>query len=767
VPLLSPLMIEYIPIAPQAVFACGCVCVRSGTSKVFMSEIIESKSGKKWSIPTLTAGQVSEVSAIADALHLQPTVAALLHRRGYRTPEDARQFLCMECEMLQDPFLLKGIDEAVARIRQAIERKEKILIYGDYDVDGVTSVCTAYLYLHSKGAEVYYFIPTRGGDGHGVSKATVKDLSEKGISLIITVDTGITAVEEVEYAKTLGIDFVITDHHECLEELPGAVSIVNPHQPDCHYPFLDLAGVGVLFKVICAMEHRMTGDPLGVCVRRLCDEYADLVAIGTIADVMPIRGENRLIVAYGLHLMQKPRRIGMEALIEAASRRPERRGDGTPFPFRRPQITSGYIGYTIAPRINAAGRILSASIAAALFLTDSQTEAEKLAAMLCTANKQRQDEENMIVKEAYQQIEELHWDVQKDPFLVLTSDFWHPGVIGIVASRLTEHYGVPSILISFEGCDPDAHSDEDMGKGSGRSIKGINLVDALSTCASVLPKFGGHELAAGLSIRRGDVSLLRESVCAFAREMLEKAPVENIVEADAELSCRDITMELAQQLQRLEPFGAGNPVPLFVMRNVKIKEITPVTGGKHSKLIVGGDGVSLTAMYFSHSPAAVGLFQGDYADLLFSVDINEFNGRRTVQLIVRDLRQADIQKEMDDRMRARFEEIWAGARFDKAEDVVPCREDFAAVYRYMRYCRSLGIDYLTHHGILLNMERHYAEGSINFIKLKYIIRILQEMNVLGIEEVMPECYCFQFRFNDTKVDLEKSNILRKLRSQQN
>lgn len=730
-----------------------------------MSESIETKNGRKWVISPLSAKDSAAVRAIADGLGLHPTVAALLYRRGYQTPDAARQFLCMECEMLHDPFRLAGVGTAIERIRRAIEGKEKILIYGDYDVDGVTSVCTAYLYLRSKGAEVYYFIPTRGGDGHGVSCGAITTFAEKGISLVITVDTGITATDEVAFAKEQGIDFVITDHHECLDTLPDAVAIVNPHRPDCAYPFKELAGVGVLFKLICAYECHTTGDPLGACVRRLCDEYADLVAIGTIADVMPIRDENRLIVAYGLHLLQKQRRVGIEALIMAASRRPEKRADGTPFPYRRPQITSGYIGYTIAPRINAAGRILSASIAAQLFLSEDMQEATRLAEMLCVANRQRQDEENLIAKEANEMIEQAGYDLAKDPFIVLCSDFWHPGVIGIVASRMTEKYGVPSILISFEGCDPDAHSDNDMGKGSGRSIKGVNLVDALCTCSDILPKFGGHELAAGLSIRRGDVSRLRASLCDYARKLMAEMPFENAVEADAELSVEDITMELAQQLQRLEPFGAGNPVPLFVVRNVRIKEMTPITGGKHTKLVIGLDGASATAMYFSHSPASLGLFQGDYADLLFSLDINEYNGRRNVQMIVRDIRQADIQQEMDDRMRARFEEIWAGARFDPAEDVLPGRDDFAAVYRYMRDCTRRGIDFLTHHTILLNVERHYGK-PINFIKLKYIIRILQELNILGIEEIRPECYSIQLRYTDKKTDLEKSNLLRKLRSQQ-
>ncbi|MBQ8174788.1 MAG: single-stranded-DNA-specific exonuclease RecJ [Clostridia bacterium] len=704
----------------------------------------------------------TDAARLGQELGVSPVLARLLCCRDYRDPEAARSFIRMESELLHNPFHMKDVEKAINRIRRAIRLHEKITIYGDYDVDGVTAVCTLYLYLKRRGADVDYYIPNRIGEGYGVSRIAIDNLAAAGTALIVTVDTGITAVSEIAYAKSLGIDVVVTDHHECQSKLPKADAVVNPHRPDCPYPFKELAGVGVVFKLICAYEESETGDRRSVCVRRMCEEYADLVAIGTIADVMPIRDENRLIVSFGLHRMESARRPGLLALMEAGAVRPDGRAEKSR-DKRQQKITSGYIGYTLAPRINAAGRIRSAARAVELFLARDQKEAEPIARELCEANRERQEEENRIAEEAYRRIES-DATLAGDPVLVIENDHWHHGVIGIVSSRITERYGLPSILVSFEGCDSDMHLDSDVGKGSGRSVKGMNLVDALVHCSDHLVKFGGHELAAGLSVTRGELSAFREKINEYAREHLSDEALIPTVEADCVLRCEDISMTLAEELRILEPYGTGNPVPAFVLRDARIFESVPISGGKHTRLVLGDGKHTFTAMCFSRSQAQMNLFIGDSVDVLFNLDINEYNGRRSVQLIVRDIRLCEQARRADLDERARFAEIWAGGSFTAEENILPAREDFAAVYNLV--CRNVraGCDTLSHRALLVKLQAA-GKGDIGYIKLKIIIRVLQELNLMGIEEVGDENYCFAVHFSDKKTDLEKSTWLHRLRSQ--
>ena len=379
------------------------------------------------------------VSAISKELGINPIIAKLLYNRGYQDPTSATSFVRMENEMLRNPFDMADMMKGVQRIKKALDNKEKITVYGDYDVDGVTSVCTLYLYLKSLGANVEYYIPNRSGEGYGVSVGAIDSIKEAGTKLIITVDTGITANEEVAYAKSVGVDFLITDHHECRLDLPEASAVINPHRPDCKYPFKELAGVGVVFKLICAYEEFRSGDTRMKSTLRIIKEYADLVAIGTIADVMPIKEENRIIVKYGLNMIENTNRVGLAALIDvSANKQDSRHADrfDRNRKKRRTKITSSFIGFTLAPRINAAGRVRSATIAVELFLSDKYSDAVKIAEQLCSANKERQAEENKIMQEAYDKIETL--DIKNNPVIVLNADDWHHGVIGIVSSRITE-----------------------------------------------------------------------------------------------------------------------------------------------------------------------------------------------------------------------------------------------------------------------------------------------------------------------------------------
>ena len=718
---------------------------------------------KKWIIKSVsTPESEAAVREISDGLGLHPVVARLLYNRGYQDIPSAKSFLYMESEILCNPFDMLGIDAAVDRIYRAVESGELITIYGDYDVDGVTSVCTLYLYLQSIGARVNYYIPNRNGEGYGVSVPAIAAIKEAGSTLIITVDTGITANDEIEYARSIGVDVVVTDHHECRSDLPRAVAVVNPHQPNCPYPFKELAGVGVVFKLVCAYEERVFKKSRFKAAEKIFSEYADLVAIGTIADVMPIKAENRIIVSYGLKMIDNSKRTGLIALIEAASSKSD--SGKSDRRHRKSKVTSGYIGYTIAPRINAAGRIKSAGMAVELFLASDYKRAFEIAESLCRANKERQAEENKIMQEAYKKIEQM--DVENTPVIVLDADNWHHGVIGIVASRITEKYCKPSILISFDGGMGDEPSPDDAGKGSGRSVKGINLVDALVHCSDHLLKYGGHELAAGLSVKRGELENFKRKINEYATACLEDNEIIPVFETDFEISFSDANLVLAEQLQKLEPYGVGNPVPAFIMRGVTVSEIAGVSDNKHTRFTFSDGKNFVSAMYFSNSPASTGIFVGDTVDILFNMDINDWMGRKSLQIIIRDIIVATSQKSVCEQEEQRFEEIRSGADFTAEENVLPNREDFAVVYTYMLNSYRAGNDTLKHREITSKLSYSKNGTNIGYIKLKFIIMILKELNIVGIEEPEREVYKISIHYSSSKTDLEKSNLLRKLRSQQ-
>ena len=723
---------------------------------------IKEKKEKNWLIKSTDTQEFnSAVSDIASGLGINPIVAKLLYNRGYTDVASAKAFVYMESEMLMNPFKMKDMEKGIEGIRAAIARGERITVYGDYDVDGVTSVCTLYLYLKSLGAKVDYYIPNRAGEGYGVSAPAIDSIKENGSTLVITVDTGTTAVEEVEYAKSIGVNFIITDHHECRSDLPEALAVINPHRPDCEYPFKELAGVGVVFKLICAYEERVLGKSRIDAAKRIFSLYADLVAIGTIADVMPIKEENRIIVRYGLSMIEKTERIGLAALIEAASAKND--AQRSVQRKKKVKITSGYIGYTIAPRINAAGRIKEASLAVELFLSNDKTRAREIAEELCRTNKDRQAEENKIMQEAYQKIEQH--DIERDPVIVLDADNWHHGVIGIVASRITEKYTRPAILVSFEGNESEIPSPDDVGKGSGRSIKGMNLVDALCYCSDHLVKFGGHELAAGLSVTRGELDNFRRLINEYARKNLSEADMVQTVEADCELDFSDVNLGLAKGIQLLEPYGVSNPIPGFVLRGVTVNDITGISEGKHTRLSLGNGRYTLSAMYFSNSPDSLGIYVGDKVDVLFNLDVNEWGGRESAQVIIRDIKPSVTEKERHRNERARFEEIKNGAAFTAEENILPDRDDFAAVYRLIQNLVRMDTDVLKHRDIISRLKASDPSVNIGYVKLKIIMMVFKELNILSVEDISPDTYKFKLYYSTTRKKLDKSTLLRRLRSQ--
>ncbi len=719
---------------------------------------------KQWNINTADAGHEGEIAAMAEALGIRIPTAALLWNRGYTNAKEAEQFLKKETVMFHDPFLMPGMDIACMRIEAAVERGEKIIIYGDYDVDGVTSVSILCLYLKSRGADVDYYIPNRIGEGYGINRAALEQIAHGGASLMITVDTGITAVDEIEYAKSLGIDVLVTDHHECHDILPDAIAVINPRRPDSSYPFKELAGVGVVFKLLSALEYRAAqraGEEGYAYMRRLCEDYADLVAIGTVADVMPLVDENRLIVSVGLNLIEKTKRKGLAALIDQSLAGSDPKGGKT---AKKKKITSSFIGYTIAPRINAAGRISSAERAVELFMTDSEAEAYAISEDLCNTNRQRQIEENAIIAQANAKIRE-ELDFEKDKIIVLAEDNWHHGVIGIVSSRITEKYNLPSILISFEG---------DVGKGSGRSIKGINLVEALKACSDLLVKFGGHELAAGLSVERDKLPELRRRLNEYVSTHLTDAEVVTNIDIDAEIGISDITIDQASELYLLEPYGIANPVPVFALCDVQVAEINAIGAGKHTKMLLEHGGKYVTALFFGKNPGELGVVSGDTVDVAFNLDINDFQNQRTVQLLVRDIRLSGEIRESLAADREEYERIKeairTGERYLIDDSIIPVRDDFAGVYLYLKQLARQNLDVVS----IRAMQRYFAHSGISrsAVKLMLCIDIFNETNVVGIEplqgdahgDIPSDCYRFKLNFVKTKVNLEKSSIYKRLKN---
>ncbi len=595
------------------------------------------------------------VGEIARELSLSLPMARLLAARGYISAASAKSFIGKETELLHDPYLMADMDKAVARVIQALENNEKIIVYGDYDVDGVTSVTVVYTYLKTLGADIGYYIPNRIGEGYGVNIEALRSFAADGTSLVITVDTGITAIEEIEAAKHIGLDVVVTDHHECRPELPDAVAVVNPRRPDCPYPFKELAGVGVAFKLICAVEMKRSGGTLYDAVKRAAAMCCEFVAIGTVADVMPLVDENRIIVSYGLHLLENTQNLGLKALMNASGLI-SKDADGR---IVKKKITSAAVGFTIAPRINAAGRISSAEFAVELFLTDSGARAEEIAAELCETNRRRQAEENSIIEAAEEKLA-----VQCDPedyVIVLDDDHWHHGVIGIVSSRLTDKYNLPSILISFEHNTGDEPLPTDIGKGSGRSIPGLNLFEALDASSELLCKYGGHELAAGLSIERGKLTEFRSVINAYAKKKLGGSELSRVVDIDLLVPPEEISLKLASELYLLEPFGVENAQPVFETDRMTITEITALAGGKHTKLTLRAAGITTTlcALCFGRPTSEFEFSVGDTVDVVYNLDINEYRGRQNVQLLIRDIRRARV-------------------------DVIPNREDFAKLYLHLK-----------------------------------------------------------------------------------
>ena len=674
-----------------------------------------------------------QVKELAGKLNVSALTALTLFNRGCTEFEIASKFLSAAGDPFFDPFLLNDMNKAVDRIIKAVDEKKKIVIYGDYDVDGVTSVSVLYRYLSGIGARVGYHVPDRESEGYGVNKDTLKTLCESGNSLIVTVDTGITAIDEVEFASSLGMDVVITDHHECREDIPKAVAVINPKRHDSDYPFKELAGVGVAFKLICAIEMtRCPEEDRNSVSERMAEKYIDLVAIGTVADVMPLISENRIIVSKGLEKLNRAPCVPAAALCDRSG--------------VKGQISASTISFTLAPRINAAGRMESAETAVRLFLSDEYEAAYELAGVLCEDNRVRQEEENRITSAVAEKIGEN----DDRTIIVLADDGWSSGIIGIVASRLTERYGVPSIMIALDG---------ELGKGSGRSIPGIDLVGLLGECSDQLEKYGGHSLAAGLTVRRDKLDDFIKVINNKISEKYGALPTP-VITYDAEVSVNDINITQVRQIGLLEPFGVANPSPLFRINECEITGITPLSRGKHTKLTVRKDGKDCTALFFGRSPESLGVDISERVDLLFTMSENEFRGNVSAQILVRCLKLSD--EDGLETARKRFADIMSGAAFGQNESILPSREDIAYVYRYIRAVYETS-------GGRVNVRRLCALscGKIGIIKARLSVEILADAGIINIKNSEnDEIYSIKINQLSGKTDIEKTPLYLKLMSQE-
>ncbi len=565
---------------------------------------------KRWDYYTKKSEDIQTARMLENTLAIPSVIARILVNRGINTEQKAVAYLGKGIGSVHHPFELKDAEKAANRIKEAIENGEKIVIYGDYDVDGITSTSIMYRFLKEQGAEADYYIPNRSDEGYGINMLALQKIKKGGASLLITVDCGITAVGEVEFAKSIGLDVIITDHHTCKEELPKAYALVNPKQQGCTYPFKDLAGVGVAFKLILA-----TALVLGKTAREYFDKYIEIVAIGTVADVVSLTDENRIFVANGLKNIQYTKNPGLRALFKEAG-------------ILDKIVNAGTISFSVAPRINAAGRVGSANTAVELLVTDSYERAVQIASSLDDENKKRQKTENQILHEALQMIAQMENPREKNVFVLAKKD-WHHGVIGIVASRIVDRFNKPTILISLK---------DNLGKGSGRSVKGFNLFDALTNCSDILLKYGGHELAAGLGLNYSDIDEFDKQINKYAAEVLKTADITPSITIDAELEANEINFDLAQAISVFEPFGMGNPQPVFAINGVTLLAERTLSDGKHCKLSVSKNGKTFSFIGFGMGSLTEHFVIGNKIDIAFTVGINVFRDEQNLQLIIKDAR---------------------------------------------------------------------------------------------------------------------------------
>lgn len=558
---------------------------------------------KKWEFYEKNEEIIKEVQ---EEFQISKLLATVIVNKNLKTKEEIEIFLNPTRNDYHDPYLMPDMEIAVDRIVNAIESKEKVIIYGDYDVDGITSITVLKKYLLDRGLEVDEYIPNRLNEGYGLNKNAINKIAKDKYTLMITVDCGISGMEEIEYANSLGLETIITDHHEPSDVLPNALAVVDAKRKDSKYPFNQLAGVGVVFKLIQAISMKYNLD------NKEYLKYLDIVCVGTISDIVPLVNENRVIAKLGLKLVEVTRNIGLKTLLNQIGYR---------------KIDSSTISFGVAPRINACGRMGHEREALKLFLTENVIEAQSIAIKLNEYNRERQETEKKIFEEVLEKIEKSE---KNKPCIVLADEKWHHGVIGIVSSKITEMYYKPSILICYEG---------EEGKGSGRSVPGFDLYDALTNCNEYVDKFGGHAMAIGITVNKNNFEKFKQSF----EEYVQNADIEEltpVIQIDEEITIKDIQASTAKEISLLEPFGEANKMPIFMYKNLKIDSIRVLSEGKHLKLTLKDDNLIIDAIGFNMGQRIDDFLLGDKVDIVGNLEINVFNNKENVQINLKDLRKS-------------------------------------------------------------------------------------------------------------------------------
>ena len=675
---------------------------------------------KKWVTRKLNK---DNAVAISQRYDLPMLIAMLLDIRGITEEDEIIDFLSNET-LTASPFEIKDMDKAVERIQQAIEDGERICVYGDFDADGVTWTALLYSYLSDIGSDAMYYIPSREAEGYGMHRESIDRLYERGVKLIITVDNGVAAVDEVAYAKTLGIDTVITDHHAIPETMPDAVAVVDLHRPDCNSSFKELSGVGVAFKLVQAIEGEYAD------VEGLLENYSDLAAIGTVGDIVTLHGENRVLVKNGLRHINNGDRLGIAALIEDAG-------------LSGKHISAGNLSFTLVPRINAGGRLGLSKKSVTMLLTDDEEYAADIAAELSSDNTERQQIERDILGEIDAMIRQDP-SLVNNPIIVVYGEGWHKGVIGIVASRIKEVYAKPAVVISMEG---------DVCRASGRSVSGFSLIDAVFSCSDILTQCGGHPMAVGFGIKRHQIETFIQRINRYTLTHPVPQPV---LELDCKLNPAQLSVELARGLSLLEPFGAGNPTPLFGLYNMTLRDIREIGGGKHLRLTLSRGESTVYALRFSTTLAEFAYNVGDVVDLAVTLDINTYNNNENLSIFIRDMRFANREEEEMLRSKESFERFCRGEIISAEEAglLLPDRSEFAVVYRFLR--ANSGYHYS------FDSLLYRINSDISYGKLRVILECMNELRLIEIDEGM---YDFEIKMCEVgaKVDLDTSVIITKLR----
>ncbi|MDR2908421.1 MAG: single-stranded-DNA-specific exonuclease RecJ [Oscillospiraceae bacterium] len=673
----------------------------------------------RWNLPP--APDQEAVGELIRECGASPLLAKILCARGYSGTAGVRALKAPGA--LSDPYILKDMGKAVERIREEIAGGGRIAVFGDYDCDGITATVIITGYLQTVGANVIYYVPDRESEGYGMNNKAVDFLSGQGVSLIITVDNGVSAHNEIAYAKSLGIDVVVTDHHTPRETLPDAVAVVDPHRSDCESGLKELSGAGVAFKLVCALEDDGDGS-------ETLEYYADLVMIGTVADVVPLTGENRFLVSRGLIHLAQTERVGLRALMD-------RCGAGDK------ELTAGTVAFTIAPRLNAVGRMGSVDDAIELLLTDDARHAVETAELIDGCNSLRRKTEDEIL-EKIEDILKANPGPLKERLLIIGGEGWHCGVVGIVAARVMERFGKPAIIFSI--ADGEA-------RGSARSMPGFSMIEAVSACSEHLERFGGHPLAAGMSLPLEKLEAFTEQIQRWARVNHPVMPWREI-DIDCVVSPGELTTEAVESVSALEPFGEGNRPPCYLLLGMTVERITPTSDAKHLRLTMTGQGSTVYAVLFRTAEKAFAYSPGDIVDVVAEITAKTYNNRRTLSVIVRDLRKSGIDQEGIIRDISLYACHTRG-EYDLIEDkkaLRPDRDEIGAVYRYLRRCK----DGFRHGAAELCCR--LADMGVPALKTLIAIDVLTELGLVARGNDMGEEGLFTVP-NPCKAELESSVIL--------